>query len=129
MAAETVYTQTGAPAPDRCFHLSYDRVEEYLRVNGVNAEAIQAFLGSCMDLSNPVQAMDSMQELQRLPHIRQVRESELTPTIVGVNNGTVCDRAENLTVQATSTDQSLLSKIGSRMLEGTQNITKKVAIL
>lgn len=118
MAADTAYTQTGALPPDRCFHLSYDKVEEYLRVNGVNAEAIQAFLGACMDVTNPAQAMDNLQELQRLPHIREMRESELTPTVVGVNNGTVCDRAENLTVQANPTNPGLLSKI-----------TKKVAIL
>lgn len=129
MAANTEHIQTGTLYPDRCFHLSYDKVEEYLRVNGVNAEAIQAFLGSCMDLSNPAQAMDNLQELQRLPHIREVRESELTPMVVGVNNGTVCDRADNLTVQSTPADQSLLHKLGSRVLEGTQNITKKVAML
>lgn len=129
MADYTEHIQTGAISPERCFHLSYDKVEAYLRVNGVGSEAIQAFLGACMDVTNPAQAMDNLRELQRLPHIREVRESELTPTMVGVNNGTVFDRAENLTLQAGPGDQSLLSKIGSKVLEGTQNITKKVAML
>jgi len=98
MADESIHTQTGKH-PDRCYHLSYDKAADYIRVHGSDMEAILSFMSSCLDMSDVQQAFDNMNELQKLPKIREDRETELMPKVVGVNMGTMFERAEHLTLQ------------------------------